>query len=87
MLLICLYLSLYVNEYHELNWGFTYFIRITSPKSEFEFRYFEMKSDEEADEKFSEKNAVLLINKMCENHCHREKEPSSIESKHFYEIL
>ena len=46
-----------------------------------------MKSDEEADEKFSEKNAILLINKMCKNHCHREKEPSSIESKHFYEIL
>ena len=76
-----------MNEYHELNWGFTYFIRITSPKSEFEFRYFEMKSDKEADEKFAEKNAILLFNKMCKNLFHREKESSSIESKHFHEIL
>ena len=65
----------------------SYFIRITSPKSEFEFRYFEMKSDKEADEKFSEKNAILLFNKMCKNHFHREKESSNIEGKHFHEIL
>ena len=46
-----------------------------------------MKSDKEADEKFAEKNAILWFNKMCKNHCQREKEPSNMKSKQFHEIL